>query len=71
MEFLNDREHEAVDAVVKLGETWGFGNLISRLRDAWSAKLVASGMPQKTADMGAGHICVWCKTDWRTGKKAP
>jgi hypothetical protein len=63
-------EKEAVDIVIRLGEQWGYGNLISHIKRAWSQMLQDKwGIDKYGADMAAGIICVWCKTDSRTGKK--
>ena len=62
-------EQEAIKKVCELGKTYGYGNLIHRLRNAWSRDLQNQGMDKYGADLAAGHICVWCKTDSRTGKK--
>jgi hypothetical protein len=62
-------EKEAIETVKRLGEEYGYGNLIYHLSEAWSQKLQAQGMSRQGADFAARHICVWCKTDSRTGKK--
>lgn len=64
-------EENAVATVKALGAEYGYGNLIHHLKDAWSERLQKSGLPKKTADVAAGHICVWCYVDSRTGKKVP
>jgi len=65
-------EMEAIATVVELADRYGYGNLIARLSDAWSAKLQRTeGFRPYVADMAARHICVWCGTDSRTGKIAP
>jgi hypothetical protein len=64
-------EQDAIRTVRELGARYGYGNLISRLKDAWSEHLQAtSGLSKKSGDLAAGHVCVWCNVDWRTGKKA-
>jgi hypothetical protein len=63
-------EAEAIETVKRLGEQYGYGNLIYHLRNAWSERLRKdSGIPKPAADMAAGHVCVWCETDTRTGEK--
>lgn len=62
-------EEEAIRAVVALGAQYGYGNLISRLSDAWSGHLQKKGMDKRTADHVGRHICAWCDVDSRTGKK--
>jgi hypothetical protein len=63
-------EVKAISTVCRLGAEYGYGNLIHHLRNAWSAMLQRKyGFDAEAADMGAGHICVWCRTDSRTGKK--
>ena len=64
-------EQEAIREVLAHGHAYGFGNMIARLRDEWSRTLqTKEGFPVHSADMAAGHICVWCNVDSRTGKKA-
>lgn len=63
-------EKDDIDTVIRLGAKWGYGNLISHLQKAWSDKLTLDGIDKYGADMAAGIICVWCKVDHRTGKKA-
>lgn len=64
-------EAEAIAIVKALGSQYGYGNLISHLRDAWSTDLQEKyGMDKTMADRGAGHICAWCDIDSRTGQKA-
>lgn len=66
-------EREDIDTVIAAARNFGYGNLISRLKDAWSKHLQKVDKTDKTdkvtADMAAGHICVWCKVDMHTGKK--
>lgn len=62
-------EREAIEQVIRLAEMYGYGNLISELKTAWSEHLQSDGMDKECADMAGGHICVWCKVDSRTGKK--
>lgn len=58
-----------VDKTLKLlGEQYGYGNIILRLKNTWSENLQANGMTREAADLGALHVCPWCSTDWRTGK---
>lgn len=62
---------EAVAMVTAMGRIYGFGNLISRLKDAWSQEMQDKwGMKKHQADCAATHVCPWCNTDSRTGKKA-
>lgn len=66
-------EETDITKVIAIAERWGYGNLIDCLKTAWSKKLQADPRwphPRHVADEAAGHICVWCKTDGRTGKKA-
>jgi hypothetical protein len=51
------------------GEQYGSGNLIHHLRSARSERLQRGGIGKDAADMAAGHVRVWCKTDTRTGKQ--
>jgi len=65
-------EEEDLSRAVEIAERWGYGNLIDKLQTAWSKKLQSDPRwphPEHLADMEAGHICVWCKVDRRTGKK--
>lgn len=64
-------EKEDIEKVKELGAKWGYGNLINRLKDAWaeSAKESNPNLDDQAAARHAGHICVWCNTDGRTGKK--
>lgn len=63
-------EQEALDRAIAIGFTWGFGNVIDVLKTAWSKGLQKdSQQSAQSADLAAGHICVWCYTDSRTGKK--
>lgn len=64
-------EKEAIETVKRLGAQYGYGNLISHLKDAWSESLQGGSynIGKTSADLAAGHICVWCLTDSRTGKK--
>lgn len=65
-------EREAIAAVVALADQYGYGNLIARLSDAWSAKLQRNeGLSKNSADLAARHVCVWCGIDSRTGKLQP
>lgn len=64
-------EKEAIETVVALAERYGYGNLIDRLKTAWSEKLQRDhGFGARIADLSAGHICVWCNYDTRTGEKS-
>lgn len=64
-------EAEAIETVKRLGESYGYGNLINHLKDAWSESLQTKwNMDKKTADAGALHVCPWCGVDHRTGKVA-
>lgn len=68
-------EQEAIETVKRRGAEYGYVNLISRLKDAWSEYLqsdnaIGGPLPQKVADRAAQHVCVWCGVDGRTGKKA-
>jgi hypothetical protein len=67
--FYFPGEREAIATVKELGARHGYGNLIARLKDAWSEELQARGMDRQGADMAARHVCVWCLTDSRTGRK--
>ena len=64
-------ERDAIETVKRLGAQYGYGNLISHLKDAWSESLQGGKyeFSKESADLAAGHICVWCLTDGRTGKK--
>lgn len=63
-------EAKAIATVCKLGEQYGYGNLIYHLREAWSLMLQRKyGFFPEDGDLAAGHVCVWCRTDSRTGKK--
>lgn len=62
-------ELEAIAAVRALGASYGYGNLISHLKQAWSERLQSQGISKQAADYGGRLICVWCHTDERTGKK--
>lgn len=65
-------ELAAIKIVVELADTFGYGNLIHHLKCAWSQKLRAdpdSPHSALTADMASGLVCVWCRTDTRTGEE--
>lgn len=63
-------EEEAIKTVCDLGAKYGYGNLISHLKNTWSKHLQEKWKIDKQgADIAAGHICVWCYTDSRTGQK--
>lgn len=64
-------EQDGINTVISIAEMYGYGNLINRLKEAWSAKLKKSipGMCDTAADTASGLICVWCYTNTRTGKK--
>ena len=51
--FLGYGEKSAVQAVVKLGEAYGYGNMIWRLRLAWMLKLHESGLCWESSALGA------------------
>jgi len=51
MDFPGERE--AVEQVLALGDQYGYGNLINRLKCAWTLRLMKSGMTQKSALGGA------------------
>lgn len=56
----------------ELGERIGYGRCIQILEQAWSAKMQSDPVwphDSVTADTASGIICVWCRTDSRTGKK--
>lgn len=64
-------EPEAIATVIALGEQYGYGNLINRLKEAWSKRLQErDGLDVLASDFSAGLICPWCDTDCRTGKKS-
>ncbi len=71
MEHLAPGEKEAIEKAVQIGELYGFGNLIAHLKGEWAKKLLTDGWvkDQLNADRCAGHICVWCDVDQRTGTK--
>lgn len=65
-------EEADLSRTVEVAEKWGYGNVIDWLKTAWSKKMQIDPRwphPRQIADEAAGHICVWCKTDSRTGKK--
>lgn len=62
-------EEMAIKTVCALADIYGYGNLIHHLRNGWARHLRDQGIDSGVADMAAGHICVWCHTDSRTGKK--
>lgn len=63
-------EQKALKQAIEIGLTWGFGNVIDVLKDAWSEELQRKyGWSKEFADEGALHICPWCNVDSRTGKK--
>lgn len=49
-------EREAIAKVLEYGGTFGYGNLISHLQEAWSKRLQDQGIPKPAADMGAWKI---------------
>ncbi len=46
---ISAKEQDAIKTVVRLGEQFGFGNLMSHLSSAWAAKLVEDGMEEASA----------------------
>ncbi len=62
-------EEDAIRKVCELGEKYGYGNLIHRLKIAWSKELQVKGIDPLGADIAAGLICVWCHVDSRDGKR--
>ena len=46
-------EAEAVAQMLIYADRYGYGNLISRLQEAWKEKLVKTGMDQETASMAS------------------
>jgi len=49
----------------------GYGWMRQIASVEWSEMLQRDyGLAKAAADMGAGHVCPWCNTDSRTGKKA-
>ena len=63
-------EREAIAAVVKAGEQFGYGNMIGHLQEAWSKMLKEKwGFDEEGGARGSGRICPWCNVDSATGKK--
>jgi hypothetical protein len=49
-------EKEAIDAVLQAGAAFGYGNMISRLREAWRDMLMEKwGFSQKDAEIAAWY----------------
>jgi len=68
---LEQRRQEAIAIVTKIGDQYGYGDMIFNLKNAWAAMLLKTeGFDQLLADNSVGHICPWCDTDGRTGQKA-
>ena len=63
-------EREDMEHVIALAERWGYGRVIQIVQNAWSKKEREAGSSRELADIVSGLICVWCKTDRRTGKQA-
>jgi hypothetical protein len=58
-----------LDTAIAIADKWGYGNVIQALRNSWSKMLQAKWkFDKEAADRGAGHICVWCNIDSRTGR---
>lgn len=53
-------EEAAIQRVLACGAQYGYGNMITHLKKAWSEKLQAQGIDKFGADMAAGIICVYC-----------
>ena len=52
---ISHGEQQAIAEAIKLGEVYGFGNLIFHLQTAWARRLVAThGMDEATARQVAG-----------------
>lgn len=62
-------EEDAIRAVQSLGKKYGYGNLISRLKEAWREDLIGFGLGEPAADYGSQTVCAWCDVDSRTGNK--
>ncbi len=63
-------EREAIETVKALGAQYGYGNMISQLKQAWSDHMVNEyNFDREAADRAGALICVWCDTDERTGRK--
>jgi hypothetical protein len=62
--FLNYNEKEAVRSVVKEGEVWGYGNMISRLQKAWVLHLLETykDFTVMSACLGAGMSKEYAKS---------
>lgn len=46
-------EQAAIREVIRLGDEYGFGNLISHLKTAWMRRLIADGLREETAKAAA------------------
>ncbi len=63
-------EAEAIEEMCDYGSQYGYGNLISRLKDAWATMIREKyDFDSRSADLASGHICIWCGVDSRTGEK--
>jgi hypothetical protein len=52
-EFLWPGEAKAIATVIELGKQYGYGNLISRMRESWKLDLMEKyGLDEEAADLG-------------------
>lgn len=55
---VNEHERQAIIAVLKYGETYGFGNMIAHLQTAWAKHLIdVCGFTEEQATYHAGVHC--------------
>ena len=52
-------EQEAIEIVCSLGEKYGYGNLIARLKSAWSHKLLSKGSGLSKLSKVGADIWLW------------
>lgn len=47
-------ERKAILTVLMIGQSYGYGNLISHLQTEWAKRLMSEGLPEKDARKAAG-----------------
>lgn len=52
-------EDRAIAQVLVYGDRYGYGNLISRLQEAWEERLLKSGLNKEAAKLGSWQLDAW------------
>lgn len=50
---ISELERRAILDALKIGEQWGYGNLITHLQTAWARELTKGGVSEKVARLSA------------------